>query len=108
MTVVTVLSLLIIVPLHGFVFGYQSMIAAGLTENLIQIFMQGFLGGAVPIFLYARSVSFLGASRASMFVALVPVLSVVLGIVLIGEIPTAMRLAGLAIVLIGFRFAIKP
>jgi len=108
MAVVTVLSLLIIAPLHGLLFGYQSMIAAGLTENLIQAFMQGFLGGAVPIYLYARSVSMLGAGRASMFIALVPVFSVVIGFVLIGEIPTAMRLIGLAIVVIGFRFAMKP
>jgi drug/metabolite transporter (DMT)-like permease len=107
MAVVTVLSLLIIAPLHGLVFGYQSMIAAGWTQNLIQAFVQGFLGGAVPIYLYARSVSILGASRASMFIALVPVFSVALGIVLIGEIPTLTRLIGLAIVVIGFRFAMK-
>ena len=108
MAVVSVLSLIIIAPLHGLVFGYQSMIAAGLTENLTQAFVQGFLGGAAPIYLYARSVSMLGASRASMFVALVPVFSVLAGILLIGEIPTMIRLAGLAIVLIGFRFAMKP
>jgi drug/metabolite transporter (DMT)-like permease len=108
LAVVSVLSLLIIAPLHGIVFGYQSMIAAGLTENLIQALAQGLVGGALPIYLYAHSVSILGAGRASMFVALVPVFSVVLGIVLIGEIPTAMRLIGLAIVLIGFRFAMKP
>lgn len=108
MTVVSVLSLLTIAPLHGLVFGYQSMIAAGLAENLIQAFVQGLIGGAVPIYLYAHSVSILGASRASMFIALVPVFAVVLGIVLIGEIPTAMRLVGLVIVVIGFRFAMKP
>jgi len=108
LAVVTVLSLLIIAPLHGLVFGYQSMIAAGWTENIIQALVQGLIGGAAPIYLYARSVSILGASRASMFIALVPVFSVVLGFVLIGEIPTATRLIGLAIVVIGFRFAIKP
>ncbi len=108
LAVVSILSLLLIAPLHGLVFGYQSMIAAGLKENLIQAFVQGCLGGAVPIYLYARSVSILGSSRASMFIALVPVFSVVLGIALIGEIPTAMRLVGLAIVVIGFRFAMKP
>jgi drug/metabolite transporter (DMT)-like permease len=108
MSVVSVLSLLIIAPLHGLVFGYQSMIAAGLTANLIQALVQGLIGGAVPIYLYARSVTMLGASRASMFPALVPVFAVGLGIIVIGEIPTAMRLAGLAIVVIGFRFAVKP
>lgn len=106
--VVAVLSFLIVAPLHGLVFGYQSMIGAGVMENLLQAVVQGFLGGAVPIYLYARSVSILGAGRTSMFIALVPVFSVVLGIVLIGEIPTAMRLVGLAIVVIGFRFAMKP
>ncbi len=76
-------------------------------RELTQAFVQGFLGGAAPIYLYARSVSMLGASRASTFVALVPVFSVLAGILLIGEIPTMIRLAGLAIVLIGFRFAMK-
>jgi len=78
--VVSVLSVLIVAPLHGLFFGYQSMIAAGLTENLIQAFVQGLLGGAFPIYLYARSVSILGSGRASMFIALVPVFSVILGI----------------------------
>lgn len=108
MTVVSVLALLVVAPLHGFAFGYQSMIAAGWTENLVQALVQGLIGGAAPIYLYARSVSILGSSRASMFVVLVPIFSVVLGILLIGEMPTAMRLVGLAIVVVGFRFAMKP
>jgi drug/metabolite transporter (DMT)-like permease len=108
LAVVSVLALLVVAPLHGIVFGYQSMIAAGWTQNIIQAFVQGVLGGAVPIYLYARSVGVLGSGRASMFIALVPVFSVVLGIIVIGEIPTVMRLIGLAIVVIGFRFALKP
>ncbi|MES1155819.1 MAG: EamA family transporter, partial [Pseudorhodoplanes sp.] len=108
LAVVSVLALLVVAPLHGIFFGYQSMIAAGWTENIIQALVQGVLGGAVPIYLYARSVGVLGSGRASMFIALVPVFSVVLGIIVIGEIPTVMRLIGLAIVVIGFRFALKP
>ena len=108
LAVVSVLSVLIVAPLHGLFFGYQAMIAAGLTENLIQAVVQGLIGGALPIYLYARSVSILGSGRASMFIALVPVFSVILGILVIGEIPTALRLVGLAIVVFGFRFALKP
>jgi drug/metabolite transporter (DMT)-like permease len=108
LAIVSVLSVIIVAPLHGIVFGYRTMIAAGLTQNLIQAVVQGLIGGALPIYLYARSVSILGSGRASMFIALVPVFAVGLGILVIGEIPTAMRLAGLAIVVIGFRFALKP
>jgi drug/metabolite transporter (DMT)-like permease len=39
---------------------------------------------------------------------LVPVFTVALGFPLIGEVPSYVQLAGLAVVLIGFRFTLKP
>jgi drug/metabolite transporter (DMT)-like permease len=43
-----------------------------------------------------------------MFPALVPPMAVLIGLVAIGEIPTVPQLAGLAIVIVGFRFALRP
>ncbi len=105
--VVGALSLLFYAPLHALVFGYQRMIAAGLPENILQAAVQGGLAGALPIYLFARAVALLGAGRASAFPALVPVFTVALGVVIVGEIPSLVQLLGLLIVVAGFRFALK-
>lgn len=105
--IVGALAFLIYTPLHGILFGYQHMIDVGLRENVLQAFAQGGLAGALPIYLFARAVMLLGAGRASTFPALVPIFTIALGFLLIGEVPTILQLAGLAVVLIGFRFALK-
>jgi drug/metabolite transporter (DMT)-like permease len=106
--VIAVLALLFYIPFHAVVFGYGPMIALGFSQNLLQAVVQGGLAGVVPIYLFAQAVMLLGAGRASLFTALVPVSSVILGVLLIGEIPTLAQLAGLAVVLIGFRLALRP
>jgi len=106
--IVGTLSLLIYAPLHALSFGFQTMIAAGWIENLIQIAVQGVFAGLLALFLFGRAVTALGAGRASTFPALVPGLTMLIGFVALGEIPTPTQLLGLAIVVIGFRFAMKP
>lgn len=106
--IVGVLSLLIYAPLHALIFGFNTMIAAGWMENLIQIAVQGVFAGLLALFLFARTVSALGAGRASTFPALVPGLTMLIGFIALGEIPTPMQLLGLAVVVVGFRFAMKP
>jgi len=105
--IVGALAFFIYTPLHALLFGYQNMIAVGLGENILQAFAQGGLAGVLPIFLFARAVMLLGGGRASTFPALVPVFTIALGVLLIGEVPTFIQVIGLAIVIIGFRFAVK-
>ena len=105
--IVGVLSLLIYAPIHAVVFGFNQMIAMGLFENLIQVAVQGIFAGLLAIYLFGRAVTALGAGRASTFPALVPALTVLIGFLLLGEVPTIAQLAGLAIVGVGFRFALK-
>ena len=105
--VVSALALIVYLPLHGLVFGFQGMIAAGLAENLLQIAVQGGLAGAGAVYLYARAVSVLGAGRAAVFPALVPGFTMLGGFLVLGEVPSLPQLAGLAIVALGFRFAMK-
>lgn len=105
--IVGVLSLLIYAPLHAVLFGFGQMISVGLAENLIQIAVQGIFAGLLAIYLFGRAVTALGAGRASTFPALVPALTVLIGFLLLGEVPTIAQLAGLAIVGVGFRFALK-
>jgi drug/metabolite transporter (DMT)-like permease len=104
--VISVLTLLY-VPVHAVAFGFDRMIAAGWIENAIQVFVQGIFSGPMAIYLFARSVVLLGVSRAAVFPSLVPGLTLIVGFLALGEIPTITQLVGLAIVLIGFRWTQK-
>ena len=64
---------------------------------------RAFLAGAGAIYLFTRAVVLLGAGRAVLFPSLVPPFTLLIGYVTIGEAPTLSQLAGLVIVLVGFR-----
>jgi drug/metabolite transporter (DMT)-like permease len=100
--IVSVMSLLDI-PIHAALFGFDRMLSFGLWENLIQAFAQGALAGAGAIYLFARAVFLLGAARAAVFTSLVPGFTLLIGYLLLGEVPSLAQLAGLGIVLVGFR-----
>jgi drug/metabolite transporter (DMT)-like permease len=104
--VVSVVSLAY-VPIHWAIFGFGRMIAAGWFENLLQIAAQGIFAGPAAIYLFTRTVMLLGASRAALFPALVPATTLLIGFLTLGEVPTLVQLAGLVVVGIGFRLAMK-
>ena len=95
------------IPVHWAVFGFERMIAAGLYENLFQIVVQGVFNGIGSIYLFTRTVVLLGASRAALFPALVPAVTLLIGFLALGEVPSVVQLAGLIVVAIGFRFAVR-
>ncbi len=105
--IVGVLSLLIYAPLFAWFIGFERMIAVGPAENILQIVVQGIFAGLLAIYLFGKSVTALGAGRASTFPALVPACTILIGFLALGEVPTMLQLIGLAIVAIGFRFALK-
>ena len=100
-------ALVIFAPAHGLLFGYGTMLSARLTENLIQIAVQGVLAGALAMYLYSRAVVILGAGRAAIFPSLVPGLTLLIAFVTLGVVPTLTQLAGLAVVMLGFWLALK-
>lgn len=100
--VVSVLAL-IYVPIHAWLFGFDRMIAAGVWENLLQAVVQGIFAGPGAIYLFTHSVGLLGAGRAAVFTSLVPGMALLIGFLLIGEVPSILQLLGFAIVLAGFR-----
>ncbi len=100
--VISALTLLY-VPVHAAVFGFGRMIAAGWLDNLLQIVTQGVFSGPAATYLFARSVVLLGASRATVFPSLVPGMTLLVGFVALGEAPNMLQLAGLVVVLVGFR-----
>jgi drug/metabolite transporter (DMT)-like permease len=101
------ISVLVFAPLHAVLVGYDGIWRMGLAENLLQVAAQGLIAGVLPIFLFARTVTLLGAGRAATFPALVPGFSLIIGFFALGVIPSIAQLVGLAIVLIGFRLTMK-
>jgi drug/metabolite transporter (DMT)-like permease len=100
--ITSVLSL-IDVAIQWFAFGFERMIALGLSENLVQLAVQGMFAGAGATYLFTRSVVLLGAGRAAVFPSLVPGFTLLIGFLALGEVPTLAQLAGFAIVLLGFQ-----
>jgi drug/metabolite transporter (DMT)-like permease len=98
---------LVDVPIHWLVFGFERMIGLGLVENLLQLVAQGIFAGAGATYLFARSVALLGAGRAAVFPSLVPGFTLLIGYLVLGEVPSLAELAGFAIVLVGFRLTQK-
>jgi drug/metabolite transporter (DMT)-like permease len=107
-TVVGTLSVLIFAPLYLILVGHDSMILRmSLAENLLQVVVQGVLAGALPIYLFARSVMLLGAGRGAVFPALVPGFALIIGYLALGIVPSIPQLIGLAIVVVGFRLTLR-
>ncbi|HET9717478.1 MAG TPA: DMT family transporter [Pseudolabrys sp.] len=105
--VVGTVSVLLFAPSHALLVGYGGMLKMGFAENFLQIVVQGLLAGVFPIYLFARSVILLGAGRAATFPALVPGFALIIGYIALGITPSLAQLAGLAVVVIGFRFALR-
>jgi drug/metabolite transporter (DMT)-like permease len=100
-TVVSVVSL-VLLPVQALV-GFDRMIALGFWENFIQAVAQGLLAGPGAIYLFTRAVVLLGAGRGAVFSSLVPPGVLLIGWAALGIQPTLLQLAGLVIVLLGFR-----
>ena len=88
-------------------FTYDDMVAAGFHENLLQAILQGVFAGSGATFLFARAVVLLGAGRAVLFTALVPGITLLVGYLALGEVPSLYQIIGFVIVLAGFRLTQK-
>jgi len=105
--VVGVLSIILYAPLYAIFVGFDGILHMSLGENLIQVVVQGLLAGVLPIFLFARAVTVLGAGRAATFPALVPGFGLIIGYLALGVVPSVAQLVGLLIVVVGFRFVVR-
>jgi drug/metabolite transporter (DMT)-like permease len=103
MRAAAVTSVLSLAGLPILLFDLGNMLAAGWYENAMQAVVQGVLAGAGAIYLFTRAVVLLGASRAVLYPSLVPPFTLLIGYLTLGEVPSPSQLAGLAIVIVGFR-----
>ena len=99
--VVSVLSFLAVTPGYLVWAGSAHLAALPVETMVVQGLVQGGLQGAITMVAYSQAVLLLGVSRAVLFPAIVPAVSVVLGIPIVGEIPGVLQVAGLSLVTLG-------
>ncbi|MFZ5784359.1 MAG: DMT family transporter [Pseudomonadota bacterium] len=98
---VTVLSCLVTTPAYLVLMGTGHLAALPLGLLAFQGLVQGGLQSAVTMVAYSQAVMLLGVSRAVLFPAIVPAVSVIVGIPVVGEIPSILQVAGLGLVTLG-------
>jgi drug/metabolite transporter (DMT)-like permease len=81
------------------------LLEAPLADLAVQALFQGILVTIVSLLLYGRALAILGASAGAAFGALVPVLSALFAIPLLGEWPSAADWAGIAAIATGVYLA---
>lgn len=104
--VVGVLSLAVAVPGYLSYRGVDHLLALPLGTLAVQGVVQGLVQGVITIMAYSRAVAILGVSRGVLFPAIVPAVSILIGIPLIGEVPTFTQIAGLIAVSAGMVVAV--
>jgi drug/metabolite transporter (DMT)-like permease len=99
--VVSVLSAIIYAPFYVATEGLGSLLSQPVAVLVQQVVVQGVLSGVVAVFAFGRAVELLGAPRAAAFPALVPVVAILIGIPVAGELPTILQAIGLITVTAG-------
>jgi drug/metabolite transporter (DMT)-like permease len=104
--VVSFLSLLVIWPGYLAWYGAAHLLARPPGPMAIQALVQGLGQGVLAMIAYSQAIRVLGVSRAVLFPAMVPAVSIVIGIPIVGEIPDATQITGLLLVTVGLAGAI--
>jgi len=105
---VTYFSALLYCPAYFLLNGAGALFSAPASVVLEQALVQGILTGIVALFAYSRAVHLLGAARASVFTAVAPLASILIGIVLVHEVPTPGQWLGLVVASIGMAVILRP
>jgi drug/metabolite transporter (DMT)-like permease len=98
--IVAAWSTILLLPL-ALIDGFASLRAVGPAILLGQVVSQGILSGIVALACYGIAVRALGSSRAALLAALPPALAALLAVPLLGEIPSALSLLGVALAVAG-------
>ncbi len=105
-SVVAFSALITYVPAYLWVSGGSGLFKASPELFWTEALIQGVIAGAGTLFTYARTVSILGASRASIFPALAPGIAAFMAWPLLGHLPVLSESVGLVIVMSGLIWAV--
>jgi drug/metabolite transporter (DMT)-like permease len=103
---VSFLSLLMILPGYLAYYGLEHLHSRPPFPMATQVLVQGLIQGVVAIIAYSQAIRVLGVSRAVLFPAMVPAVSILIGIPIVGELPNVIQVTGLLLVTIGLMCAI--
>jgi len=92
-------------PAYLIIFGVNGLLVAPAQEIVFQTVYQGGLSAIGAMFCYGRAIEILGATRAAVFAAIVPVLATLLGFALLAEVPSTAETAGVAMLSLGIHVA---
>lgn len=103
--IVTIVSGLVVVPIW---IATRLDDLPSLPVGLVfwQLFAQGVMLGVVSLFLYARAVELLGATRGSSLAVMVPVVALLLAALLLDESLSGLQLAGATLAVLGMLAAV--
>jgi drug/metabolite transporter (DMT)-like permease len=93
-------SLVLYLPAYAVLEG-ASLFKAPLTNIALQAFVHGVLTAVISLVLFGRAVSILGASGGAAFVALVPAMTALLAIPVLGEWPSLFNWMAIVLISIG-------
>jgi len=79
---------------------------AGTGQIVLQLLIQGVLAGFANLVLFAKTVEILGPAIAALFGAMVPALSVLTAIPILGEYPNWLQWSGLIVISIGLALSL--
>ena len=82
-------------------FNERELEKLGLQNIIVMIILQSFVMGIFAMLLFSYAARFLGASETAAFGALIPIISLIGGVVLLNETVPAFKLAGIVLVSIG-------
>jgi drug/metabolite transporter (DMT)-like permease len=105
--IVSLYSAVVVVPCYLWL-APATFVRVAPGELLWQVLWQGVLFGCIALIALNHAISRLGAERSSALVALVPVLTAVLALVFLGEVPSAAELAALVAISAGVSIGAAP
>ena len=104
---INVIGLLVTVPLFVLWDSFDRLLALPLSELLLQAIVHGVLVAVVALIAFGQAVRALGVTRSALFPAMVPAFSLILGIPILGEIPTAFETFGAVLATLGLVIALR-
>jgi drug/metabolite transporter (DMT)-like permease len=104
--VIAVLTAVVVVPGYFAWRGIDRLVTLPGDALLAQGIAQGLIQGVLTLLAYSKAVAILGVSRAVLFPAMVPAISILIGIPVVGEWPDMVQIAGLCLVTVGLFAAV--
>lgn len=102
---VNCLSGIVFAPIY-YLWLKPNIFTAPIADVAFQVVAQGIAVAILGMFFYTEAVRRLGAPRAAIFGALAPALAVLIGMVVLNEVPAGLTLAGIALVMCGVAFVV--